>query len=86
MSDLIERQAVLTMLDDIMDEVMDGEGYRYGKWSEYVEQLPAQPEIIRCKDCKLYGDEKCLMNFDGYDWAEPEGYCQAAERRGKWMT
>lgn len=41
----------------------------------------AQPEIIRCKDCKLFGDEKCLMCFDGYDWAEPDGYCHYAERR-----
>lgn len=38
-------------------------------------------ELTRCKDCKLFGDEKCLMYFDGYDWAEPDGYCHLAERR-----
>ena len=38
-------------------------------------------ELIRCKDCKLFGDPKCLMCLDGYDWAEPDGYCHMAERR-----
>jgi hypothetical protein len=31
MSDLISRQAVLDMLDEIEGEVMYGEGYKYGK-------------------------------------------------------
>ena len=59
-----------------------------GRLIEFVNDLPtAQPEIIRCKDCRMYGDAECLMNFDGYDWAEPEGYCHAAERKAKkWMT
>ena len=49
-----------------------------------IEELPsAQSEIIRCKDCKLFGDPKCLMCLDGYDWAEPDGYCHMAERREK---
>ncbi len=52
--------------------------------SEVTGELPsAQSEIIRCKDCKLFGDPKCLMCLDGYDWAEPDGYCHMAERREK---
>ena len=91
-SDLIERQAAI----DALEKAMCEDGFRSAtglihKTTAYdiIRHLPAaQPEIIRCKDCKLYGDAKCLMNFDGYDWAEPEGYCQAAERRAKkkWMT
>ena len=49
--DTIDRQAVLAMLDDIENEVMDGEGYQYGKWSEYVEHLPStQPDLSEYSD------------------------------------
>lgn len=44
--DLIDRQAVLAMLDDIVMEVLDGDGFQYKKWSEYIEGLPsAQLEL-----------------------------------------
>ena len=50
----------------------------------YDSLIQTQPEIIYCKDCKLFGEPKCLMCFDGYDWAEPDGYCHMAERRKRW--
>ena len=60
MSDLIDRQAAIVALDEIEAEVADGYGYQYAKWREYFCDLPpAQPEIIRCKDCK---------HWIPYDW------------------
>ena len=70
----ISRKAVLDALDEIEAEVADGYGYQYAKWREYFAEMPpaqpevlacgegelsAQPEIIRCKDCK---------HWIPYDW------------------
>ena len=57
----------------------------------------AQPEIVRCKDCKNRGDDDCPMRFiewveyddDGYiehddiihDYTKDDGFCDRAERR-----
>lgn len=84
MQDLIDRQAAIDTLADMYCK-SDEDGYvwiiRSDAWAR-IDALPsAQPENIRCKDCKLFGDPKCLMWFDGYDWAEPDGYCHIAERR-----
>lgn len=73
--DAISRQAVLTMLDDIEDEVMDGEGYQYGKWSEYVEHLPsAQPDLSSYSD-KLWRA--------AYERGKAEA--QPRRLRGRWV-
>ena len=62
------------------------------------EWLPsAQPEIVRCKDCRNRGDDDCPMRFiewveyddDGYiehddiihDYTKDDGFCDRAERR-----
>ena len=47
---------------------------------EIREMLEAQPEIIRCKDCKhLYEDNKCPLRTW---WTHTEDdYCSYAERR-----
>ena len=38
----------------------------------------AQPEIVRCKDCKHYGDD----HFCCYPWrTTPEEFCSRGERR-----
>ena len=42
---------------------------------------PAQPEIIRCKDCIRYHEPSCLMAYDGKEWSEDDGFCHVAERR-----
>ncbi len=66
--DLISKQTVLTMLDDIEDEVMDGEGYQYGKWSEYVEQLPAaQPDLSSFCD-KLWRNAYEIGKAEAQRW------------------
>lgn len=44
----------------------------------------AQPEIIRCKDCKHYeGGWYCSIwnNSPGFPMVTEEGYCDLAERR-----
>ena len=48
----------------------------------------AQPEIIRCRDCKhyYYADNRipqermCVCDLDGERWS-PDSYCSFAERR-----
>lgn len=52
MADLISRQAVIDVIVDWLCDIMDGKN-KNGTLSERVNNLPsAQPEIIRCKDCK----------------------------------
>lgn len=46
-----------------------------------MEELPsAQPEIIRCKDCKWYNMGECEHKL-GLFVANDENYCSYAERR-----
>ena len=60
MSDLIDRQAAIDAIDDIESEVADGFGFQYEKWRKHFAELPpAEPEIVRCKDCK---------HWIPYDW------------------
>ena len=92
MSDLISRQAAIDAIDAILPaEPMKNE-YTQGITCgaalaiEYVKQLPsAQPEIIRCKDCKHYNGEDrdiCCPLADyaqskcGADW-----FCADGERK-----
>ena len=53
-----------------------------------IKELPsAQPEIIRCRDCKHYHyanrvpqEQMCTCEIDGNIWS-PDSYCSFAERR-----
>ena len=49
---------------------------------QYIEELPsAQPEIIRCKDCK-YADDDCVCQHSmGLVIQDDDDYCSYAERR-----
>lgn len=59
-TDCISRQAAIDAIDEIESEIADGFGFEYEKWRKYFCDLPpAQPEIIRCKDCK---------HWIPYDW------------------
>ena len=89
MDDLISRQAAI---DAIMGEPTDA---HYPSWyAERLEQLPsAQPEIIRCTECKHYReyDSEYIANAvvvqcmaDRYPISEtiPDGwFCAGAERK-----
>ena len=83
MADLIDRQAAI---DEMLAEVDDKERPNVElRWwnmgltraSEILKQLPsAQPEIIRCKDCRHNGsfDTDCPIDWKGKE------YCSFAER------
>lgn len=77
MSDLIERQAAI----DALKAHEDYKGYLHGDFETILEALPsAEPEIIRCKDCKYYAGEGMYCAWDimvHYD----HFFCYHAERR-----
>jgi hypothetical protein len=92
MGDLIDRQAAIDAIDEISREVDDGDGFDYEKWREYFCELPpAEPKIIRCKDCK-YWVPGYITDKDDFippkcgEWQQMVGhssddYCSLAERR-----
>lgn len=44
--------------------------------------LAAEPEIIRCKDCKWFGEIGCAISVvDDTDKPNENDYCSFAERR-----
>jgi hypothetical protein len=61
MDDLISRQAVINVIDKIfpvepmLNDYTQGITCGAALAKTYIEQLPsAQPEVVRCKDCKFY--------------------------------
>ena len=82
MDDMISRQAAIDALDEIEAEVAEGFGFEYEKWRKYFCDLPpAQPEIIRCRECKFAsGDSRICMKFDHSPIGELD-FCAWAERR-----
>ena len=81
-TDCISRQAAIDALDEIEAEVADGYGYQYAKWREYFVEMPsAQPDIIRCRNCKFAsGDSRICMKF-GHSPIGELDFCAWAERR-----
>ena len=86
MSDLISRQAAIDAVSSMFaptptqkDMVED--------CLEIIENLPsAQPEIIRCKDCKWYvpiseNYGKCTYRMREHLLNEPSDYCSYGERK-----
>ena len=81
MDDLISRQAAIDALEDA---TFDFEACKI-----VLEQLPsAQPEIIRCKDCKyarLTYDGSCkycdIWFPDEAEYMDGDYYCASAERK-----
>ena len=87
MSDLIDRQAAIDMK---FSHGINENGLLYVSFGEMVnnlKQLPsAQPEIIRCKDCKYcehwYADKgRCFLWHEGGIDVFGDGFCNYAERR-----
>ena len=83
MSDTIYRQAAINTLAD-MHCKSDEDGYvwiiRSDAWAR-IDALPsAQPEIIRCKDCKYWisHDKRCVYLNHGF---APNMWCCHGERR-----
>lgn len=87
MGDLIERQAAIDRINkqrehlqpDIYPQDKIGDA-AYRICVEFIERLPsAQPEIIRCKDCKWKQGSECVMFADVRPF--PDDFCSRAERR-----
>ena len=75
MADLIDRQALLGWFENWSDYDEFSVGYITGVIKD---EPSAQPEIIRCKDCKYYDGNPCEI-VDYYNTADD--FCSYAERR-----
>lgn len=93
-----------SMIKDAIDRIneyieeyseIDSDGNHSEKWcamqeaKTIIENMPsAQPEIIRCKDCKHYyfagnrvpQEQRFVCDLDWDRW-EPDDYCSYAERK-----
>ena len=78
MSDLISRQSAISHVDDVP---YIKEHPNVGLlWKAWIESLPsAQPEIIRCKDCKHWDGVDTCDVIDAPVW--DNDFCSMAERR-----
>lgn len=92
--DLIEKQAAIKTLEKglpsepLKSKYTEGITVGFGLAITWIEQLPAaQPEIIRCKECKhsehWYRDKRrCFLWVeDGIDVFD-DGFCNYADKRG----
>ena len=85
MYDLISRQELLESIEriSVKGNVLDDDWiYRF------IKEFPsAQPEIIRCKDCKYahLGSWYCEAwnNSPGFPVVQEDGFCWLAERKEK---
>ena len=79
MDDLISRQAAIEAYGDWYVEEGTAEGF-IGTVKQLLEGLPsAQPEIIRCKDCKHWDGVDTCDVIDAPVW--DDDFCSMAERR-----
>lgn len=93
MSDLISREAVIELIRSSYPSApimrMNKERWEkkykpYIEAEKAVEMLPsAEPEAIRCKDCKhWYKDADSGMSCEYTEMSQPEdGFCNWAERK-----
>lgn len=93
MADLIERQAAIELCDWYQHEFCECD-YAFGELANELHKLPsAQPEIIRCKDCKhwdifdthstLMPNHKRCRGSMGKIYTAPDFYCAFGERKDK---
>lgn len=79
MNDSISRQAAIRIISGYQDGPVDKSVAK-----RLLTQLPsAQPEIIRCKDCKYYREHDDQDDFCIFRCMQTESndYCSYAERR-----
>lgn len=87
MKDPIERQAAIEALIQELyekpEEYWDNGLNRYDIEATINALPPAQPEIIRCKECMNHGKEICYFwsHFYGTINTPDYGFCYKAERR-----
>lgn len=83
-NDTISRQAAVEELYKMLHDCFWADDEELDAVITTLNELPsAQPEIIRCKDCKWYNDRErtCndLMSFGRY-W-KPDDFCSYGKRR-----
>ena len=83
MSDLISRQAMIDAMAELQGRASTKAEFKgISKAWKRIKKLPsAQPEIIRCKDCKRYGQENCFIKIQMLWELRPDDFCSMAERR-----
>jgi len=85
MDDLISRQAAIDAINKAFERVFAWDGTS-PLGDKVLENVPsAQPEIIRCKDCKYW--MRAYLSISGKhgcnvmrDYTAPDDYCFKAER------
>lgn len=83
MSDLIDRQAAIDALHMHLMYRM-GTDSNKKRLDEWINNLPsAQPDIIRCRDCKWHNGEINQCNAQVCASMRGEDFCSKAERRGE---
>ena len=82
MDDLISRQAAIEALHMHLMYRM-GTDSNKKRLDEWINNLPpAQPDIIRCKDCKWFNNVGCAVEIvDDSDRPTENDFCSFAERR-----
>ena len=88
MNDLISRQAAIDAIEkmNIPEDMCVFEILSHIE-VEIATLPPAQPEVIRCKDCKYYKTKFCALDtwtneITIYN-AQPDDFCSRAKRRGE---
>jgi hypothetical protein len=91
MDDLISRQAAIDVVKAYLTDCQIDDADWHGNGIEYeLESLPsAQPEIVRCKDCKWYGMADKRRFYRGMDCLQKridtiipdKDFCSRAERK-----
>ncbi len=80
MNDLIDRQAAIdaTWFEPSYTDPLNV----LTEARDRLKVLPsAQPEIIRCKDCRRYGRDDCFMKVQMLWELKPDDFCSYAERK-----
>ena len=82
MDESISRAAAIDALNECRERTERPEEFAGLKIAVGVMRAlpPAQPEIIRCKDCKYYRTEDCYVHIERLWELKPTDYCSQAER------
>ena len=80
MDDLISRQAAIDELVKMLSYCFYADEEVLDEVETTLKELPsAQPEIIRCKDCKWKNNHNCTRVVEV--WIDDDKFCAWAERR-----
>ena len=75
MSDLISRQAAIEKISETIWDTAVANDVK-----TILKELPsAQPDIIRCRNCKYYWDRFCTAHDAPGDYLTPDDFCSWAQ-------